>query len=267
MKAKKWTLIIIALFILVFLMSVFITMGAEKSAEPVDMGYELSNKGYFNIPLWGDNYIVFNDTMFATIVIAVFLFAFALFVRIKFNKFDPDKPATKFQGFIEMLVETMRNFTISNMGEKQAYFGAWFFGLFSFILVSNLSGLIGLRPPTVDIAVTLGFSITTVCIIHFIGLVKNTKKYLKGYFEPMLIMFPMNVVGEIAPIISLSFRMFGNLFAGFVIMSLFYQFMPIFVQFGIPSVLHSYFDVFSAAMQAFVFTILSMVFIKSKAPE
>ena len=83
--------------------------------------------------------------------------------------------------------------------------------------------------------------------------------YFKGFFEPLWFLFPLNVVGELATPISLSFRLFGNILGGMIIMSLLYQVVPILI----PAPLHIYFDIFSGVLQAFIFTMLTMVFISS----
>ena len=64
--------------------------------------------------------------------------------------------------------------------------------------------------------------------------------------------------------VSLSLRLFGNIMAGTVMITLYYTLMPIFVKIGIPAALHAYLDVFSGAIQAYVFTMLTMVFINNK---
>ena len=74
----------------------------------------------------------------------------------------------------------------------------------------------------------------------------------------------MNVVGELAKPVSLSFRLFGNILGGLIIMGLVYQLLPVVLTILLPSVLHLYFDVLVGALQAFIFTVLSMTFISQK---
>jgi F-type H+-transporting ATPase subunit a len=83
-------------------------------------------------------------------------------------------------------------------------------------------------------------------------------------FQPIFIFFPINVISEFATPVSMSLRLFGNVVAGTVLMALYYGLIPIFFKFGIPSALHVYFDLFSGAIQAYVFCMLTMVFVSDK---
>ncbi|MCC8097911.1 MAG: F0F1 ATP synthase subunit A, partial [Eubacterium sp.] len=138
--------------------------------------------------------------------------------------------------------------------------------VFAFILVSNLSGLIALRPPTADLATTAALALTTFVLIHFMGLITGKLGYFKGYLEPIPFLLPLNIISEIATPISLSFRLFGNILGGLIIMGLVYT-LPIYVRFFIPGFLHMYFDVFAGCLQTFIFVMLSMTFIKDKIPD
>ena len=100
-------------------------------------------------------------------------------------------------------------------------------------------------------------------MIHGFGIKVNGLGYFKGFFEPIPLLFPLNVIGELANPISLSFRLFGNILGGTIIMGLFYAMLPWFVKIGIPSALHFYFDVFAGGLQTFIFVMLSMTFVSN----
>lgn len=213
------------------------------------------------------------QTMMNTWIIIIVLTIVALILRSKINKFT-DVPTTKLQNIVELIIETMENFTIQNMGEKYKYFGNWFFGVFCFILTSNYIGLLSFRSPTADLATTLALSLSTFTLIHFMGIKVNGGAYFKGYIEPMPVLLPLNIIGEIATPISLSLRLFGNILGGTIIMGLINSALSqghILLQvvgFGaITPVLHAYFDVFAGFLQTFIFVILSMTFIKDKIGE
>ena len=213
------------------------------------------------------------QTMMNTWIILIFLTIVALILRAKINKFT-DVPTTKLQNIDEFIIETMENFTIQNMGEKYKYFGNWFFGVFCFILVSNYIGLLSFRSPTADLGTTLALSLSTFTLIHFMGIKVNGGAYFKGYMEPMPLLLPLNIIGEIATPISLSLRLFGNILGGTIIMGLINSALQnghVILQiigFGaITPVLHAYFDVFAGFLQTFIFVILSMTFIKDKIGE
>lgn len=147
--------------------------------------------------------------------------------------------------------------------------------LFLFILGSNLlmfvpipwakmqDGILSIAPafrtPTADLNTTVGLALLTT--LTFLGTsikVNGVFGYLKGFFQPLPFMFPINVVGELAKPTNISIRLFGNMFAGMVIMGLIYKAAPM----VIPAPLHLYFDIFSGVVQSFVFLMLSMVYIQ-----
>lgn len=227
---------------------------------------DFTNKYYgrlFTLP--GGIEVWLTDTLLGTWFVMGLLILLAIIVRLSLKSFvDKPKPGS-LQNIVETAVEAMHNFTNETMGPEFSYFGAYFFGLFGLILFSNLSGLVGLRPPTADLATTASFGLTTFFLLHILGAFKRKGKYWHEYIEPVPVFLPLNILGELARPISLSFRMFGNILGGMIIMGLIYNMAPIFLKIGIPSVLHIYFDVFAGVLQSFIFTILSMTFIREKA--
>ncbi len=201
------------------------------------------------------------DTLIATWIVGFILIALAIYVNVSVKKYN--KIPKGFQNFVEVIVEAMDNFVVSTMDKKYSYLGGWFFGIISFILLANLSGLIGLRPPTADLSVTFALAITTFFLIHFLGITKSKGNYFKGYADPNIFFLPLNIVSEIATPISLSFRLFGNILGGLIIMGMLYEVVP----YVLPAVFHMYFDLFAGTLQSYIFVILSMTFIRSKLPD
>lgn len=223
-------------------------------------------KVLYEIQIAGKN-IWITETLINTWVLMALIILFAIIVRIRLRNFQ-DVPNSKFQNFIEIIVESMDGFVSNSMGRKYSYFGSWFFTVFTFILVCNFSSLLGFRPPTADLATTAALGLSTFVLIHFMGITKGKSSYFKGYFEPIPVLFPLNVISEVATPISLSLRLFGNILGGTIIMGLVYNFLPIIAKyFGLPAILHAYFDVFAGFLQTFIFVILSMTFIKDKIPD
>lgn len=228
---------------------------------------DIRNHGVLN--LFGFE-IWITDTMISTWIIMGVLIGFAIFVRIKIRKFK-DVP-TGFQNVVEGIVELFENYLRATVGKRLMFLGNWFFALFAFILLSNLSGLIpGMRPPTADWSMTFGLALVTFLLIQIIGIRYRKADYLKSLFAPLPWWFPLpiflliNLISEVAKPISLSFRLFGNMLAGLIILTLVYAITPTFTQIIIPSALHAYFDIFSGLLQAFIFVTLSMTFIAGAA--
>lgn len=201
------------------------------------------------------------QTLVTTWVLMAVIIFIAFLARLQLKKFNEKPEGT--QNFIELIIETMDNFVSSSMGEKYSYFANWFFGVFVFILTSNLCGLLGFRAPTADFATTASLALSTFILIHFMGIFKQKGGYFKGYLEPIPVMLPMNIISEISTPISLSFRLFGNILGGSIIMGMVYS-LPTILKLGIPGVLHIYFDVFAGCIQTVIFVMLSMTYIKDK---
>ena len=181
-------------------------------------------------------------------------------------------PTSKVQIFLEFVVGGFDKFVKDTMGPtavKELPFIVPYLGsLFLFFAVSNLIGLLGFRSPTTDLDTTLAWALITFFMIYYAGV----KKKGIGMFKPLLL--PLNIIGELAKPISLSFRPFGNILGGSVIMALLYQFLGfvstsltgINIPFGqliIPVPLHLYFDIFAGILQAFIFIMLTMVFVSN----
>ena len=207
--------------------------------------------------------IYLTQTVVNTWVVIAAMTLIALIIRFKMRKFK-EVPETKLQTAVEMVVDMINGFTINTMGEAGKKFAHYYGPLLIFIAVCNLSGLLGLRPPTADFATTLAFALITFFMIHGFGVKNKGLGYFKGFLEPIPLLLPINIIGELATPVSLSFRLFGNILGGSIIMGLVYAMFPKIVIFlGIPAVLHCYFDVFAGALQAFIFVMLSLTFVSS----
>lgn len=189
-------------------------------------------------------------------------------------------PTSKVQIFLEFAIGGLAKFVTDTMGEKTIkrmpniipYIGS----LFLFFACSNLIGLLGFRSPTTDLDTTLAWALITFFMIYFVGVKFNGFGYFKGLLEPVPFLLPLNLIGELAKPISLSFRPFGNILGGSVIMKLLYDFLAylstlipgVSVPIGqllIPVPLHLYFDIFAGLLQSFIFIMLTMVFVGNAA--
>ena len=228
---------------------------------------EISNHAVvnlFGLEVW------ITDTTITTWIIMGILITFAVIVRIKLSSFK--EVPTGLQNVVEALVEVFENYLRTTIGDKLMFLGNWFFTLFLFIIISNLSGLFPvIRSPTADWSMTFGLAFVTFIIIQVMGIKYRKAQFFKDLFAPLPWWFPIplflpiNLIGEFAKPISLSFRLFGNMLAGLIMMSLIYALTPWFAQVLVPSALHGFFDVFSGVLQAYIFVTLSMTFVAGAA--
>lgn len=187
--------------------------------------------------------------------------AIMIFVTIAMRK--KDIIPTGVQNLLEIFVETMYGLVKQTMGERRVNYTPYMGTIIILIASCNLIGLLGVRPPTADLNTTLALALMTVGSCHIFGVANKGLKFYKGFLEPVPFLLPLNIIGELATPISLSFRLFGNITGGMVIMWLVYSALGNFALLPIPAVLHIYFDLFAGLLQSFIFTMLTMVFISN----
>ncbi|MCR4924615.1 MAG: F0F1 ATP synthase subunit A [Lachnospiraceae bacterium] len=224
-------------------------------------------KGIFSYELFGHKVWITN-THVSILIVMLLILVFSIVVHGKIKKMDPYKAPPMLVNIAEFIMDFISNMTVGVMGSKAGKFVNYIGTIAIFILISNVSGLLGLRPPTADYGVTFPLGVLTFCLILF-----NKFKYqkpigvLKGLCEPWPFWLPINLIGDVAVPISLSLRLFANILSGTVMMALYYALLPFFVKIGIPSVLHVYFDLFSGAIQTYVFCMLTMTYISDAIGE
>jgi F-type H+-transporting ATPase subunit a len=159
------------------------------------------------------------------------------------------------------------------MGKHCMAFAPFIGTLFLFLIVSNALGLIGFRPVTADLNTTFALAILIFFIIQFNAIRSGgIKHYLHHFAEPYPFMVPIKIIEEFTFPLSLSFRIFGNILAGVIVMALVFTGLgylseeiiglpiPLF-EAVIPLPLNAFFDIFEPILQAFVFSMLTMAFI------
>ena len=218
------------------------------------MGMLISNEpdfmihGVLKYQLFGQDFWITTTTIGMWIITALILILAVLANRTL--KKATDQPGT-FQNVLEMAYEALQGMTAGILGGNARRFINYIGTIFVFILFCNLSGLLGLRAPTADYGVTFLLGMFTFFIVNYQGIKNRGVRHFTSLFEPTPILFPINLIGEIANPISISLRLFANLLSGVIIMGLWYGMMPIFTNIGIPAALHVYCDVFSGAIQTF----------------
>ena len=165
------------------------------------------------------------------------------------------------QVFGELIVSSLYKLTEDALDEQQARtYAPLITALFMFLLLSNWIGMVPhLQEPTRDLNTPLSLGIMGFVLAHYAGIKsKGFKAYAKEYFEPIFFMMPLNLIGELAKIVSISFRIFGNVMGGsIIILVVSYLTYSIIL----PPFLNAFFGIFVGAVQAFVFTMLTVVYI------
>jgi F-type H+-transporting ATPase subunit a len=165
------------------------------------------------------------------------------------------------QALGELIISLLYGLTEDALGKEHAKtYAPLICALFMFLLLSNWLGIIPhLEEPTKDLNTTFGLGIMGFFIAHYAGIKsKGFKAYIKEYFQPIFFMMPLNVIGELAKIVSISFRLFGNIMGGSIII-LVVSYLT--YNLVLPPFLYGFFGLFVGTIQAFVFTMLTVVYI------
>ena len=163
--------------------------------------------------------------------------------------------------FFDVSVEKLLNLSESVMGKNGKKFFPLLGALFIYIFVSNVLGLVpGFLPPTNNLNTNLACSLTVFLFYNYQGLKEHGLSYLKHFMGPVIWLAPIMVVIELVSHIvrplSLSIRLFGNINGDHLVLGIFSSLMPV----GIP-IIFLFLGLFVSFIQAFVFTLLSMVYI------
>jgi F-type H+-transporting ATPase subunit a len=164
-------------------------------------------------------------------------------------------------------VTFVRNMVDTTMGPKYKGYTTYIGALLCFLLLNNLMSLFGLKNPTSDISVTGAIALITFALTQINrARTGKLKGFLHAFIEPMPFMLPFNIIGEIANPLSQALRIFGNMVAGMVIGGLIYFALGNFAIL-VPAITSLYFDIFSAVIQAYIFTTLTMAYISGAECE
>jgi len=214
--------------------------------------------GIFSYELFGQTvWITTTHVCVLIVMLVILLFCIAANRAMKHATEVPGG----FQNVVELMVEKLDGMISGVMGKQAIRFRNYVGTIFIFIFISNISGLFGLRPPTADYGVTFAMALITFMLIRI-----NELKYqklsgvLKNLCDPWPIWAPINIIGNLAVPVSLSLRLFANILSGTAIMALIYTLLNK-VAIIWPAALHVYFDLFSGAIQTYVFCMLTMTYI------
>jgi F-type H+-transporting ATPase subunit a len=217
--------------------------------EPVPVADEMSPQVIFTVgPIQVTSTVVNTWIMMLLLTIGAFFLGRSLKIR-----------PTMFQNAIEWLFEAIHGIISQYIGRnKTAHFFPIVATFSIFIATSNLLGLIpGLNSPTIDINTPLAIALVVFVSVPYFGIkTRGLWKYLKHYVQPIFIMLPIEIASEIARTFSLSFRLFGNIMGEEIIIAILFLISPFILP--VPMML---FSIFTGVLQAYIFTLLSCVYI------
>ena len=213
---------------------------------------ELEIPTAFTIPIGGG--IAINQTVVITWCIIAVLFVLILILTRGFVTQNPGKR----QALVEAFVVWMQNLVAGNMDEKAQKYVPYLCSVLLFLGVSNIIGIFNIAPPTKDLRTTVALALMSIILVQIAGIrEKKVGGWLKSFAQPIGVMLPMNILELFIKPLSLCMRLFGNIFAAFVIMELVKMVVPV----VLPAALCLYFDLFDGLLQAYVFVFLTSLYI------
>ena len=273
-KTSRNFKILDAFYIAMMILPIIFGIVLQVLTKPMSEGISITGaRVYFTIPMPVQDFPVSESQVNSAIVLVV-IFFFCLFITHGMTK----KIDLKRQHLAELIVEKIDSLVKENMGEYFMGFAPFIIAILALSAFSSLLTLFGLYPPTSDINIVGGWAILVFFLITYYKIKCGPINYLKGFAEPVALLAPINFISEFATPISMAFRHYGNVLSGTVISVLlgsalaglssmllgslpgFLADIPL-LQMGIPAVLSIYFDVFSGCLQAFIFAMLTMMYV------
>lgn len=233
---------------------------------------------FFTIPLpfWD---LPVTESQINSCIVIISVFGLCLYMTHGLNV----KATTRRQHFAEWIVENTESMVVKNMGEYFMGFSPFIAAILALSAFSSLLTLCGLYPPTSDINIVAGWAILVFILITYYKFKCGPVQYIKAFGDPVPFLAPLNIISEVATPISMAFRHYGNVLSGSVISvlvatglqglsAMLFRWLPgaladiPFLQIGIPAVLSLYFDLFSGCLQAYIFAMLTMLYVSGGFP-
>jgi len=213
--------------------------------------------------------MMFNgDTMWTSAIAALIVLGGAFFVRSRITSGVPGGVQLAYEGVTNYLSDQVE----SRLGRRPAAFAIPLtVTLFSFILVANWLQIFPsghpelLKPPTADANLPYAMALFTMGCVWFFGIRENGLRYFKHFVQPSVVMLPINAIEEIVKPVTLSLRLFGNILSGTIMISLITLF-PAWLLW-VPNTAWKLFDLFIGAIQAFIFSLLTVIYFSQAAGE
>ena len=221
----------------------------------------------------GDIHIVIQPELIFSLIIITVLSIFFILAGRKIKAADSTMRPTGIVLVCVTGVKMIQDYMATLMpAQFSKNYYPYFAMMFIYIFISNISGLFGFEAPTSNYSITLAITIITFTLIQYNALkTKGVFTYIKDIIWP-----PTNILGTLAPLISLSMRLFGNIVAGSILLSLIYSFTGYLSEYVInfnflgpliAPIFHAYFDVFAGFIQTLVFVTLSSILIALEVNE
>jgi F-type H+-transporting ATPase subunit a len=211
-------------------------------------------EGVFPRTVFYLNGIPIRDTVFQTWIINGLLIVFAIWASFKYRVFEPKTWQLGVEYLVEYIEGLIRDLSGRAIPELVPYLGT----MIVYIVIANLVGLVPLfLAPTRDLNTTAALSLVSLGSTQYYGIrARGLKAYLRSYIEPVIIMLPLNILGDLSRVLSMSLRLFGNVLAGEIIGAVMFTLVPVLSPLPL-----NLLSMITGVLQALVFTVLTLVFV------
>ena len=273
-RQKRAFIAVDVLLILMMVLPIVAAITLKVLTTPASDGVSITGaRIFFTIPMPLQD-LPITESQINSFLVLISIFGLCLYMTHGLKV----KAETRRQHIAEWIVEKVESMVNESMGDYFKGYAPFITSILALSAFSSLLSLFGLYPPTSDLNIVAGWAILVFGLITYYKLKSGPLKYLKGFLEPVPFLAPMNIIGEFATPLSMSFRHYGNVLSGTVISALLASALqglsrmvlgwlpdalasiPVF-QIGIPAVLSIYFDVFSGCLQAYIFAMLTMMYV------
>ncbi len=266
------------LYILIILLPILTGIAVKIITTPATEGIEVTGAlVYFTIPMPLQN-LPIGESQLNSLLVVISTLGICLYLTHGLNTAKP----LRRQHIAEFLVKSCNKLVSQNMGDFFSGFAPFIASILALSAFSSLIALCGLYAPTSDINIVGGWALLVFGLITYYKMKCGPLVYVKSFANPVL-MAPLNIISEFATPVSMAFRHYGNVLSGSVISIMlaaglgglsnivlgwlpgFLGEFPLF-RIGIPAVLSIYFDVFSGLLQAYIFAMLTMLYVSGGFP-
>ncbi len=266
------------LYLCMMILPLVAGMVLKVLTKPLSEGISITGAQiYFEIPMPVQN-LVITESQINSWLVMIAIFGLCLFLTHGLKT----KNVSKRQHCAEWIVEKVEKLVVDGMGDYFKGFSSFVAAILALSGFSSLISLLGMYPPTSDINIVAGWAVLVFFLITYYKLKCGPVTYIKGLASPIALT-PLNVISEVATPLSMAFRHYGNVLSGAVISvlvatglqglsSMVLGWLPGFLgelpllQIGLPAVLSIYFDVFSGCLQAYIFAMLTMMYVAGGFP-
>lgn len=201
-----------------------------------------------------------------SLIIMAVLGIFLVIMGFKIEKMDVKEKPNKLRTTLISMIEGFNQFMKGYVGKHWKYVTPFVLTMALYVFISNIGGIIALDSPTKYTAVTFSMSIMAFYVVQSTGIISQGAKHFLGVFKPLWPMFPLNVVSEFVPILSMAMRLFGNIAGGALIMTLIYGLLG-WASIIVAPVFHLIFDIAFGLIQTVVICLLTIIFSSMKISD